>query len=514
MRIEAKITRFALIILIILLGLPFFECGGDDSDTTPGENHPPELEPVGNKIVEAGEELTFIVTANDPDAGDTLTFTASDLPAGATFNEDTQEFSWTPGVGEAGEYPNVHFEVEDDGTPPESDSENITIAVITTGVELINPLTIVQAPDPHIDCNPAPSENLEVLVGIVNTIKPNLFLVTGDLVEWGSQDNHWVEFNRIMDGVDLSIDTDHIIGNHDIRIWPSPFNHSYDNYKYYINSQVDKILIDSYIDDGYILLGLDSNDKGTILNDYSGEIDDSQIDWLSEKLDYHNDARQVVIFMHHPVFGDKDYLEEPPTIDDDKYNRDEFIDLCQVDDSNGNDRVSIVFTGHTHTDGVWEEDGKAGEHYPNTGKELFSGDDGFYNNISDKKTKYIHTRQPWAGYRVIQLFGEEAIYRVYSPSDNNPLPDIENAYNEPTESDSVMVYAKIIAGDPDPGLKEAICYWSTDEAYWHPIGMAHEDGDTYKTTIAIPAQPVGTKIYYRIFAINNHEYVKYDRFNC
>src|SRR5690606_34280980 len=51
-----------------------------------------------------GEEKRFIVSATDPDAEDTLTFTAEALPEGATLNPQTGEFVWTPGPGQAGDY--------------------------------------------------------------------------------------------------------------------------------------------------------------------------------------------------------------------------------------------------------------------------------------------------------------------------------------------------------------------------------------------------------------------------
>jgi uncharacterized protein YkwD len=87
-------------------------------------NRPPVLSPIGNKTVNVGARLTFTVTASDPD-GDGLTFTATGLPAGATFNGGA--FSWVPGT--AGTY-NVRFTVADGkgGT----DYEDIAITAVAT----------------------------------------------------------------------------------------------------------------------------------------------------------------------------------------------------------------------------------------------------------------------------------------------------------------------------------------------------------------------------------------------
>src|SRR5690606_21918254 len=60
-----------------------------------------------------GEEKRFFVDAADPDADDTLTFTAEGLPEGATLDAATGEFVWMPGPGQAGDY--VVTLIVDDG---------------------------------------------------------------------------------------------------------------------------------------------------------------------------------------------------------------------------------------------------------------------------------------------------------------------------------------------------------------------------------------------------------------
>jgi len=72
-------------------------------------NHPPELNPIGNKTVDENSELSFSISGDDAD-GDTLTYSASDLPDGATFDPSTREFSWTPADSQGGAY-NVTFMV-------------------------------------------------------------------------------------------------------------------------------------------------------------------------------------------------------------------------------------------------------------------------------------------------------------------------------------------------------------------------------------------------------------------
>jgi hypothetical protein len=104
--------------------------GTDPDPNNPGyciaSNNPPVLDSIGDKTVDEGQLLQFTITASDTD-GNTLTYSASNLPTGASFIG--QVFSWTPGYGQAGSYQNVLFSVTDNGTPMASDSEVITITV-------------------------------------------------------------------------------------------------------------------------------------------------------------------------------------------------------------------------------------------------------------------------------------------------------------------------------------------------------------------------------------------------
>jgi hypothetical protein len=93
-------------------------------------NDPPVLDPIGDKIVIAGETLTFYVTASDPN-GDSLSLYANDLPEDASFidfGDGTGLFTWTPEFDDDGIYL-IIFTVFDDGGPPLPDSEAISITV-------------------------------------------------------------------------------------------------------------------------------------------------------------------------------------------------------------------------------------------------------------------------------------------------------------------------------------------------------------------------------------------------
>lgn len=100
---------------------------GDSDEVIYQANQPPVLNTIGAKSVDENSLLTFAVAASDPD-GDDLTYSVQSLPAGASFNETSRTFAWTPGYGTAGNY-TVTFTVTDNGSPNKSDSEDVTITV-------------------------------------------------------------------------------------------------------------------------------------------------------------------------------------------------------------------------------------------------------------------------------------------------------------------------------------------------------------------------------------------------
>jgi PKD repeat protein len=72
------------------------------------------------------------VNATDPD-GDALTYSASGLPAGATFDPATKQFSWTPDYTQAGDY-TVTFTASD-GTNSYSLSGTKTVSISVADVD-------------------------------------------------------------------------------------------------------------------------------------------------------------------------------------------------------------------------------------------------------------------------------------------------------------------------------------------------------------------------------------------
>jgi uncharacterized repeat protein (TIGR01451 family) len=111
--------------------------GLDDSETIKitvgGIDRAPELDQVGNKMVNEDALLNFTISATDLD-GDTVTYSANGLPAGATLDDVTGEFSWTPGFDDAGSY-NVEF-IASANSLDDSETVTITVANIDRAPEL------------------------------------------------------------------------------------------------------------------------------------------------------------------------------------------------------------------------------------------------------------------------------------------------------------------------------------------------------------------------------------------
>jgi hypothetical protein len=88
-------------------------------------NDPPVIQGLSSKEVPENQELAFSVSAIDPD--DVVTYSATDLPAGASLDASTGAFTWTPTYDQAGTY-DVTFKAEDpDGL---FDEEVVTITVV------------------------------------------------------------------------------------------------------------------------------------------------------------------------------------------------------------------------------------------------------------------------------------------------------------------------------------------------------------------------------------------------
>ena len=116
------------------------------------ENRVPILVVIGNKQINEGELLNFTVTAVDDD-GDNLTYTASNLPSGSSFDGLSRVFSWNPGFDQGGTYSNVDFHVSD-GKDTTSESISIQVLNVNRGPVLATIASITVNEGEVVSINP------------------------------------------------------------------------------------------------------------------------------------------------------------------------------------------------------------------------------------------------------------------------------------------------------------------------------------------------------------------------
>ena len=110
-------------------------------------NNPPVLDPLENRTVSESNTLTVVVSASDPDAGQTLTFSLDPLPPdGVTINPNTGAITWIPDESFGGGSYSVVVRATDDGQPPLSDTQTLSIFVN----ELNIPPVLSTLPDKRI----------------------------------------------------------------------------------------------------------------------------------------------------------------------------------------------------------------------------------------------------------------------------------------------------------------------------------------------------------------------------
>ncbi|HEX3043384.1 MAG TPA: putative Ig domain-containing protein, partial [Bacillota bacterium] len=104
-------------------------------------NSPPVFTPTGSRSVNEGELLQFVLKAVDPD-GQTLTYSFSNVPLGASYNSTTSSFTWIPYFFQAGTY-KIQATVTDGKL---TDRQTITIVVND-----VTPISLIRKLTKHID---------------------------------------------------------------------------------------------------------------------------------------------------------------------------------------------------------------------------------------------------------------------------------------------------------------------------------------------------------------------------
>jgi hypothetical protein len=119
-------NNYKLILLPLLIALALSGQGLAD-------NRPPVLASLGTLEVVFGRSLQFYLRADDPD-GNQVFFSAANLPANAVLYQETGFFRWTPRLDQLGDYA-FEFIASDNGDPPSSTGETVTVRVVYRTVE-------------------------------------------------------------------------------------------------------------------------------------------------------------------------------------------------------------------------------------------------------------------------------------------------------------------------------------------------------------------------------------------
>ena len=92
-------------------------------------NAAPTLGALTNQTGAEQTPVTFTATAGDPDPSDTLSFSLSGAPAGASIDPVAGDFTWTPTEAQGPNVYNFDVVVTDSGSPALSDSGSVTVTV-------------------------------------------------------------------------------------------------------------------------------------------------------------------------------------------------------------------------------------------------------------------------------------------------------------------------------------------------------------------------------------------------
>ena len=188
------------------------------------------------------------------------------------------------------------------------------------GTEYVNDLTY------EVDC-------LTKAVAMVNDIRPDAVVFTGDQVNRYNDAEQWDSFAQVITAIDPSIKVFHLPGNHDViisegKVDSSPFTDRY---------AADRFL---HIERGVRMVGINSN-----LIKYNDLLEDEQVEWMKESLTKDTPDEVSILFSHHPFFL-KNIEEEDGYFQIQKAKRHDYFNICT------DLGVNALYAGHLHNDSV------------------------------------------------------------------------------------------------------------------------------------------------------------------
>lgn len=198
------------------------------------------------------------------------------------------------------------------------------------------PFCFIQISDPQLGFAAASknfdleTKNMEKAVRIINRLKPDFVIITGDFVNDCESEAQWIEFRRLLHLVDPAVPVYLIPGNHDMPkirgdegLLPYLSRFGYDRF--------------AFEHKGCTFIGLNSN----LVKDGVERLEKEQFAWLRGRLKHRRKTGRTFIFTHCPVFSRR--MDEKET-----YSNFSVADRARYMDLFVRYGVDGIFAGHLH----------------------------------------------------------------------------------------------------------------------------------------------------------------------
>ncbi len=174
----------------------------------------------------------------------------------------------------------------------------------------------------------------ERAVAIINKLKPDFVVITGDFVNDPNDNSQIQEFKRITATISKKIPVYYTPGNHDVGQIPNKASIK----KYFKNYGSDKF---SFTHKGSSFIGYNAS----LIKANLVDLEQKQYHWLTKKLKHNQQSKHTILFAHYPFFINK--IDEPTAYSNiDLEYRKKYLDLFN------DKKVDVVFTGHYHNNSL------------------------------------------------------------------------------------------------------------------------------------------------------------------
>lgn len=173
-------------------------------------------------------------------------------------------------------------------------------------------------------------EYLKKAIEVVNDIKPDAVVFTGDQVHRAKNENQWNTFIETISAIDKSVACLHIPGNHDFIVKKNKIVDTEDYFKHFPEDRF------TYRGKGVNLVGINSN-----LIKYDDSLETAQKEWIRKAAAKEKADEVTILFSHHPFFLNE-IGEEDGYFQIQQAKREEYFNLF-VEMG-----VNALYAGHLH----------------------------------------------------------------------------------------------------------------------------------------------------------------------